>query len=180
MIKAVIFDIGDVAVRPKHGNVYKGAMKGIDKVLGKFVDEENPVRRAVIRQRRSHAVNPEVMGIIAELKAAGYKTPSITNSPGYRTIGDESLDKQKTFQPLVSSEAEGIRKPDRRIYEIALRKIGFPAGECVFVDDKAENLMPALELGMKVILFHDARQLRRGLEKIGVVLDKKRRMLNHG
>jgi FMN phosphatase YigB (HAD superfamily) len=73
-----------------------------------------------------------------------------------------------------------VRKPDPRIYQIALRKIGLPADECVFVDDKAENLMPAMEAGMKVILFHDARQLRKDLERLGVVLDGNRRMLNHG
>jgi hypothetical protein len=73
MIKAVIFDIGDVAVKPKYGSAYKGAMKGIDKVLGRIVGEQNALRRAVLRQRRSHKVDPEVIRIIGELKAAGYK-----------------------------------------------------------------------------------------------------------
>jgi epoxide hydrolase-like predicted phosphatase len=179
MIKAVIFDIGDVAVVPKYGKAFKGAMKRLDGVLSRFVSEDNPVRKEVLTYRRRHKVNPDVMKIIAELKAAGYKTPSITNSPSYRTIGDESLDKQATFRPLVASKDLGISKPDSRIYEIALKRIGLPAKECVFVDDKAENLMPAMELGMKVILFENAGKLRKDLERLGVKFGSGRRVLNH-
>jgi putative hydrolase of the HAD superfamily len=46
------------------------------------------------------------------------------------------------------------RKPDARIFEIALERLGVPAGECVFVDNSVENLRTAAGLGMDAVLFN--------------------------
>lgn len=45
------------------------------------------------------------------------------------------------------------RKPNKRIYKIALEHTKEDAANCVFVDDRDKNLIPALEQGMKVIRF---------------------------
>lgn len=47
----------------------------------------------------------------------------------------------------------GIRKPDTRIYQHALKKLGCRPENCLYIDDKVENLLPAKELGMRVIRF---------------------------
>ena len=46
------------------------------------------------------------------------------------------------------------RKPDPRIYEIALDRLGVPAGDCIFIDNSAENLRVARSLGMDTVLFN--------------------------
>ena len=51
---------------------------------------------------------------------------------------------------MISGE-EGIRKPDRTIYELALKRMELDAAEIVFVDDLAGNLKPARELGMETV-----------------------------
>jgi len=60
---------------------------------------------------------------------------------------------EKYFTESVVSANAGCRKPGRRIYEIILERLGVPADECVFIDDKAENLIPAEALGMHAVLF---------------------------
>jgi len=57
------------------------------------------------------------------------------------------------FDVLAISGDVGYRKPDKKIYEILLEKIMSPAEDCLFIDDKLENLRAASELGIKTIKF---------------------------
>ena len=56
-------------------------------------------------------------------------------------------------QKIVSGDVR-CRKPDRRIFEIALEKIGKKPEECLFVDNSVNNLMAAKELRIKPVLFN--------------------------
>ena len=44
---------------------------------------------------------------------------------------------------VVESAVEGLRKPDPRIYRVALERLGVDAGATVFLDDIGRNLKPA-------------------------------------
>ena len=56
-------------------------------------------------------------------------------------------------QKIVSGDVH-CRKPDRKIFEIALERIRKKPEECLFVDNSVKNLMTAKELGIKPILFN--------------------------
>lgn len=62
-------------------------------------------------------------------------------------------DIDKYFSVSVTSTDARSRKPDRGIYEYMINKLGCRAAECLFIDDRADNLYTARELGMKTILF---------------------------
>lgn len=53
----------------------------------------------------------------------------------------------------VISGDVGYRKPSEDIYKIALRRVNANPEDCVFIDDRDKNLIPAQKLGMKVIRF---------------------------
>lgn len=57
------------------------------------------------------------------------------------------------FDLVVTSAEEGIRKPDSRIYEIALKRLAIQPAEALFVDDSGENVAAARALGMHGVLF---------------------------
>lgn len=67
------------------------------------------------------------------------------------------------FEMIINSARLGVAKPDRRIYEEALRRLEAEPGEVVFVDDRAENIAAAAALGMHVIWFIHAAELERQL-----------------
>ena len=48
-----------------------------------------------------------------------------------------------------------INKPDPRAYQHVLALTGALANECIFVDDRLANLLPAAELGMMTVLVKD-------------------------
>ena len=58
------------------------------------------------------------------------------------------------FKEAIISANAFCRKPGRRIYEIALERLGAPARECIFIDNSAENLTVAGEIGMNTVLFN--------------------------
>ena len=52
----------------------------------------------------------------------------------------------KYFKHKIVSGDVKCRKPDRKIYELALERIGKKPEECLFVDNTAKNLLVAQEL----------------------------------
>ena len=54
---------------------------------------------------------------------------------------------------IVSADVR-CRKPDAKIFEIALELLGVPAGECIFIDNSVSNLRVASQFGMEAILFN--------------------------
>ena len=53
---------------------------------------------------------------------------------------------------IVSADI-GLRKPDPAIYTLALERISADPADCVFVDNKAENVRVAEHLGIKGVIF---------------------------
>lgn len=56
-------------------------------------------------------------------------------------------------EKIVSGDVK-CRKPEKKIYELALEKIGKSPAECVFIDNSVKNLEVADELGICPILFN--------------------------
>ena len=63
---------------------------------------------------------------------------------------------------IVSGDVK-CRKPDRKIYEIALETIGKSPEECIFVDNSVKNLRVAGELGIQSILFNRDKEEYEGV-----------------
>ena len=72
------------------------------------------------------------------------------------------------FDVLVFSCAEGTSKPERRIYELTIQKLGSEAGESVFIDDKTEYINGAQRAGLNTILFESVSQVKDELIMLGV------------
>lgn len=58
----------------------------------------------------------------------------------------------KYIDVVVASAEEGVAKPDKRIFEIALQQAGCKLEEAVMVGDRLDNdIVPANEIGMYTI-----------------------------
>lgn len=56
------------------------------------------------------------------------------------------------FDVIVSSAEEGVSKPDKRIFELALQRADCTAEEACMVGDRLDNdIVPAAELGMSTV-----------------------------
>lgn len=70
------------------------------------------------------------------------------------------------FKEKIVSGAVHLRKPDRKIFEYAIKTLQCKAGDCIFVDNSVKNLRVAEELGIRTILFN-----RDGEEYDGIIVN---------
>lgn len=101
-----------------------------------------------------HGDIPGMLEIIQDLKQKGYGVFGLTNWPAatfaearrrFRTIG--SIDN------YVVSSSVHLAKPEPAIYQLLLSKYNLKAQECVFIDDRADNVNAAMALGMSGIVY---------------------------
>jgi putative hydrolase of the HAD superfamily len=113
---------------------------------------------------------PAMVHAIHRIRDAGIATAALTNNwiapdgRGVAANGHEEL----AFDVVVESAVEGLRKPDPRIYELVLARLGVAAEHCVFLDDLGINLKPARAMGMTTIKVTDPHD---ALRELATVLD---------
>lgn len=97
----------------------------------------------------------------------GLRVALLTNNvrewePRWRAM----LPADELFETVVDSSRVGCRKPDPRIYEIALARLGLPAQACAFVDDIEHNCTAAAALGLHAVWFRDTEQAIAELDQL--------------
>ena len=117
----------------------------------------------LVWDNRGRLVEPYAYAVawIEQLKASGLKVYLLSNYPrDVFTLHMECgcfpfLDR---VDGRVVSGFVKMVKPNADIYEYLLSEYGLAAGECVFVDDREENVETARALGMKGIVFQGYEQ----------------------
>lgn len=75
----------------------------------------------------------------------------------------------KGFTDVVVSAHEGIVKPNPRIYEVLLERNDLAPQDCLFIDDRIENVEAARKIGMKGHHFTTATILKDDLVDRGLL-----------
>ena len=109
----------------------------------------------------------DMFSLAARLRKNGYKTALLSNTEAAAMQYFYQL-QYDMFDVLVFSCAEGTRKPEKKIYELTIQKLGSRPGQSVFIDDKPEYINGAKEAGLNTILFENINQLKNALAKLGV------------
>ena len=95
---------------------------------------------------------PAMATAIRRIRAAKLQTAALTNNwPRPDDAPFPSSGDGLGFDVVVESAVVGLRKPDPRIYELVLSKLGVDAAEAVYLDDLGINLKPARAMGMTTI-----------------------------
>jgi putative hydrolase of the HAD superfamily len=112
----------------------------------------------------------EVFSLARLLHRNGYRTGFLSNTevPAMNYFYQQKYD---MFDAAVFSCAEGILKPDRRIYELTLERLKTQPGEAVFIDDRQDFINGAKEAGLNTILFKSIGQVKTELARLGVKTD---------
>jgi putative hydrolase of the HAD superfamily len=112
--------------------------------------------------------NEPMIGFMRELRDRQLRMALLTNNvrewePLWRA---KIPDVDEVFEVIVDSAFVGMRKPDPRIYELTLERLGdgLLAEECLFVDDLEINCQAARDLGMTAVRFGHADQAIADLE----------------
>lgn len=93
----------------------------------------------------------------------------VTNATSRLTADLEQLGVVGEFDHIVNSSDVGFSKPRAELYQAALQKAGVAPHEAYFVDDSAENVAAARELGIAGHVFDHPDGLRRALTGVGLL-----------
>jgi putative hydrolase of the HAD superfamily len=111
--------------------------------------------------------NDELFAFMRALHGRGYRMAILTNNvrewePLWRTM----LPVDELFELVVDSGFEGVRKPDPRIYEVTLDRLGVAPEAALFVDDMEINCTAARELGMQAVHYRSNAQAIGEIERV--------------
>jgi len=192
MYKAILFDFFGVFCAPIATNWFKKAVPDHDEAwlktwqalctqsdLGRlsrkdFNNEASkltgvPVPKIVRGIEAETVMNDALIACTWELKRRGYRIACLSNGSHEWTlqvITDHGL--RELFDDIVLSGDVGIVKPDPKIYEYALKKLGISPAEAIFVDDRQANVDAGEACGIRSLLFTDTPTCIADLEKEGV------------
>lgn len=109
---------------------------------------------------------PGMHAYMTELKARGYKLYGLSNwcSTIYRVMKEYKI--FNLLDGFVVSSDYQVVKPDPAIYRILLDKYDLKAEECVFADDRADNVEAAQQVGMQAIVFTTTEAYKEALEPL--------------
>jgi putative hydrolase of the HAD superfamily len=103
--------------------------------------------------------NERMIGYMRELRGRGYRMAICTNNVReWEPLWRAKLPVDEIFDVVVDSAFVGARKPERRIFEITLDRLGVSPDAALLVDDVEVNCEAAREFGLAAVWFRDSGQ----------------------
>jgi putative hydrolase of the HAD superfamily len=116
--------------------------------------------------------NARMIDYMRELRGRGYKMAICTNNiREWEARWRAMLPVDEIFDVVVDSAFVGCRKPEPRIYEITLERVGVSPASALFIDDVELNCEGARKLGIDAIRFRSTEQ---AIEEIETALGRDR------
>jgi putative hydrolase of the HAD superfamily len=151
----------------------KGLMTAEQYLLQTVFYEPRPFTPAAFLQamkERSVLLPHSAMRILQELAASEEVELAMLNNEA-RELNDyriERFEMGRYFDVFLSSCYLGLRKPDPKIFELALDVLQRDPEEVAFIDDRQGNCDAAEALGIHAICYHDEAQCVQALERLGL------------
>ena len=107
---------------------------------------------------------PEVPAVLQTLRQAGFATAILSNgSPDMLASAVQGAGLVDAFDAVISVDEVGTFKPDRRVYQQALDRLGLPAEAIAFQSSNAWDAHAASAFGMRVVWCNRYGQMRERL-----------------
>ena len=168
-IKWLFFDVGSTLV--DESRVYEDRMKRIADLSGLTYEQINKYAMSFYKENKKgdlevarqlgvklpkwesqyERLNIDTKDCLKKLSRI-YKIGVIANQSLGTSERLENLGVRKYLDLIIASAEEGVSKPDRRIFEIALERSRCRPENAVMIGDRIDNdIVPAKQLGMKTI-----------------------------
>ncbi|MEM3791601.1 MAG: HAD family phosphatase [Candidatus Micrarchaeaceae archaeon] len=144
---------------------WKGKMKKIE--FERAIARRIGIKASEVRWYEYYAEHMKVrnsMVMLAKKLGESYKVGYLSNIDRSLFFFNLKAFDQGIFAYRFASCFIGYAKPEREIYEYAIKRMGLPADEVVFIDNEYENVIGARRIGIKAILFKSFNMLLRELK----------------
>lgn len=197
-IKAIIFDVNGVLLVGHGRSIHEYMAKKLHIGFEEWFDAINPYWEDMVKEEYTteHHLNQivnhfhisrsrldklfikafkkhfkkdrKMFKLVKKLRKNKYKVAILSDQTRMSYEAYKKFNLDKLVNTAVWSQKEGIRKPNPEIYKLTAKKLKTKPENCLFIDDRDWNLIPAKKIGMKYILFHNYKQLINQLRYFGI------------
>lgn len=110
------------------------------------------LRKRLLDLYRTLGCFPEVPSVLEALRQAGFVTAILSNgSPDMLVSAVQGAGLAEAFDAVLSVDEVQTFKPDQRVYQLAVDRLGVPADAICFLSSNAWDAHAAAAFGMRVI-----------------------------
>jgi len=140
------------ALQGRHADFWQVTGEALDFTLETLAVADARVRDRLMDLYRTLECFPEVPGVLHQLKDAGYVTAILSNgSPAMLAAAVAGAKLGGLLDHVLSVEEVGVFKPDRRVYQLAVDRLGVPAAAIAFQSSNAWDAFAASAFGLRVV-----------------------------
>lgn len=165
----VLERVSKATVLSKDWDEYDRGILTDEEILSRFI-QNDPEIEAAIRLSQEHfkglvSRNDYAISWIRELKDKGFQVLYLSNfSRKAHVECADALDFMAYTDGGIMSYTVKCIKPEAQIYQLLIDKYQLIPEECVFFDDRQENLDGARKAGIRTILFQNKEQAVKELQ----------------
>jgi len=135
-----------------HADFWTVTGEALDYTLDTLGIADGKVRDRLMDLYRTLDCFPEVPQVLQDLKGAGFVTAILSNgTPSMLADAVAAARLGHLLDHVLSVEEVGIFKTDRRVYQLAVDRLGIPAREISFQSSNAWDAYAASAFGMRVV-----------------------------
>lgn len=164
---AIIFDIGNVLIRYDEQAV-------LQQIFGQSISLHmlNKEQLKHFRLQAPHMVSALVDGmhILQQVRQKGFKTYILSNmiEEWYQVL-NQRFSVFNQFDGVILSCRVNAAKPAPDIYHALLKTYSLKPEECLFLDDKEENIEAGKRLGIDDVICQDYQHVRTVLKNMAIL-----------
>ena len=139
----------------------------MEEIISQHLEFEQEIR--IFVDQYPNIVTGEVPGmreLLIRLKEEGYRLYGLTNWCSKVHLTMQQFPIFQLLDGQIISSEEHVIKPEAAIYRRLFERFDLKPEECVFADDKAENIEGGRAMGMEGIVFVNAQQYERELRAL--------------
>ncbi len=136
----------------QHADFWQITGEALDYALAALEIDDPKLRDDLMDLYRRLDAFEEVPEVLAKLKSAGVKTAILSNgAPAMLADAVHSAGLQDSIDQVLSVEEVGIYKPDPRVYQLAVDRLGVPPSAISFQSSNAWDAAGAAAYGLAVV-----------------------------
>lgn len=135
----------------RHDDFWQVTGDALDYALAAVGIDDAALRQHLMDLYRTLDTFPEVPGVLGQLKQAGMRTAILSNgAPDMLNAAVEAARLTDVLDMVLSVEDVGVYKPDPRVYQIAVDRLGVEPQEICFMSSNAWDAVGAASFGFRV------------------------------
>jgi 2-haloacid dehalogenase len=140
------------ALQGRHADFWQVTGDALDFALETLTIEKPGLRDRLMNLYLTLDAFPEVPDVLKRLKTAGLRTAILSNgSPMMLDAAVKEAGLGSLLDAVLSVEEVGVYKPHPKVYQLAVDRLGVPAGAIAYESSNAWDAYAASAFGMQVV-----------------------------